>query len=98
MVVGIMSNTVNPTSISERDTMATTFTREEVATVLSQAADTIIDRAELPDQGAVDALNLLVNAALSALDNGGEPVDLETVVEDNYSADSLEEVLGWCRR
>jgi hypothetical protein len=74
------------------------FTRDEVAHVLNLAADAIQDAADLADEGTIDALNLLVNAALYALDHGApdtDAIDLSAAVEANYEEASLADVLRW---
>ncbi len=74
------------------------FTRDEVAHVLNLAADAIQDAADLADEGTIDALNLLVNAALYVLDHGApdtDVIDLSAVVEANYEEASLADVLRW---
>lgn len=70
----------------------TTYTRDDVLKALNEAADDIIETADLPDTGARDAMNLLVNVAMAYLD--GEPRDVRAVIEGNYSAEP-DEVLGW---
>lgn len=69
------------------------LTRELVEAVLNDAADEICDAAGLPDSGARDALNLLVNTAAYRLFTDPK-ADLETIVEHSYD-DNYAEVLGW---
>jgi len=64
-----------------------TYTRDEVLTALNDACSEIVDRAG-PRGGTVDALNLLVNAAMCYLE--GEQSDLEGVIEANYDVDPEE--------
>lgn len=45
------------------------YSYEEIHAVINQAANEIIDLAQLPDSGTVDALNLLVSATLLRLGN-----------------------------
>jgi hypothetical protein len=85
-----MPEPTQPTTTEPR-----TFTEDEVSGALNAACDEIIDAADLPDVGARDALNLLVNAAMSHLRNGTVG-DLESVVASNYGDDvTLNHVLAW---
>lgn len=86
-----------------------TYTRDQVSAALNQAVDDINDAVDLPEEGAVDAMNLVVNAALLYLD--GTAKDLSDAIEQSYqdTADMLAEapdffdedatvtkiVLGW---
>jgi hypothetical protein len=72
--------------------IAATYTYDEVHAAVNKAANDIIEAADLPDEGARDALNLCVNATLNYLD--GTATDLSEVVDHGYEAD-LDEVLGW---
>lgn len=76
--------------------MAETFSREQISLVLNEVADDDIrEAADLPDSGAIDALNLMVNAALVAFDHDGQLQPLDTVVDDKYDGADLVEVIGW---
>lgn len=77
--------------------MATTtnITGEAALRLINQITDDIRDTADLPDNGIIDALNLLVNAFASALGNGGNTRPLSEVVEEQYSSATLDEVIGW---
>lgn len=68
-----------------------------VREALNRAADTIIDLAELPDEGARDAINLVVNAALYWLFTD-ETAELDDVVKSSYEGATYDEVLDWCAR
>lgn len=72
-----------------------TWTTDQVEAALNSAADDILEATEAEDEGLRDALNLLVNAALSYLT--GEAADLEGVAEKNYDAD-LSSILSWIRQ
>jgi hypothetical protein len=74
-------------------TPSQTFTERDVRDILNDTTDEIIEVAELPDTGTVDALNLLVNATLYRLVNGSGAT-LAEVVDANYD-DSLSSVLEW---
>jgi hypothetical protein len=70
------------------------YTEAEVNAALNRACDDIIEAAELPDMGARDALNLLVNAAVTYLTGGAS--DLSEVVDACYDTDTtLAHVLAW---
>jgi hypothetical protein len=69
-----------------------TFTERQVHKALAQAANNILDAVNAGDEGLPDAINLMVNAALSYL--VGEAEDLPGVVDANYS-DDYETVIGW---
>lgn len=75
------------------------FSRDELSSVLNRAADTIRDVADLPDEGTIDALNLLVNTVLYVLDEhdpGVQEIDLNEVVEAQYGEETtLSDVLRW---
>lgn len=75
--------------------MAETFSREQISHVLNEVADDIREAADLPDSGAIDALNLMVNAALVAFDHDGQLQPLDKVVDDKYDGADLVEVIGW---
>lgn len=77
---------------------------DQVSAALNRAADDIIAAAELPETGTIDALNLLVNAALSYL--ADPSVTLADVARDNYitnqdgqpgwtGQDALAEIISW---
>jgi hypothetical protein len=69
-----------------------TYTEEQVAEALNQAADDILDAVDAGDQGLRDAMNLIVNAATAYLT--GQASDLSAVIEHNYDAD-YPTVLSW---
>lgn len=80
------------------------YSAEQVSAALNRAADDIISAAELPDTGTIDALNLLVNAAVSYLTDPG--ITLADVARDNYDTnhdgrqpwtgqDALAEIISW---
>lgn len=79
-------------------TQATTYTATKVTEVLNVACDEICEAAELPDSGTRDALNLLINLAVSRLEYPS--IDLERCVQESYAGASgeeitLETVLEW---
>jgi hypothetical protein len=78
-------------------------TAEQVRDVVSAAADDVNDAAELPDTGSIDAINLVVNAALHRLFDDPD-ASLEEVVDACYGIDdddieqgqtALDVVLWW---
>lgn len=69
-----------------------TYTHDDVASALNRAADDILEATEAGDEGLRDALNLMVNAALSYL--SGSADTLAGVAEANYDS-TLDEILGW---
>lgn len=68
------------------------FTTAEVADVVDQAADEILDAVDASDEGLRDAVNLMVNATTTYL--AGEADALREAVELNYD-ENFETVLGW---
>lgn len=70
----------------------TAYTHDQIAAALNRAVEDIADAASLPDEGTIDALNLLVNAAVHYLEHPND--GLAEVVEASYDA-TLDEVLGW---
>lgn len=71
------------------DATAGGWTTEQVSAALNKAADNV---GELGSDATRDAINLVVNAAMSYLE--GEATDLRGVIAANYSADT-NEVLSW---
>jgi hypothetical protein len=69
---------------------------EQVELALNKAANDIRDEADLPDEGVIDALNLMVNAVAAYLK--GEAETLEQVVEQGYETATLDEVIVWINR
>lgn len=66
---------------------------EDVETALNRACDDIIAAADLPDTGARDALNLLVNAAIAYVHDPNAST-LGDVAEAAYGL-PLDEIIGW---
>lgn len=64
-----------------------TYTREQVNKALNAACDTIIEELDLPDTGARDAMNLLVNYTGELLDQPDATLD---DAADNYSISEAE--------
>jgi len=74
--------------------MDATYTYRQVLSAANQAAEMVIGELELPDCGARDIVNLVVNALGTLLE---EPTaSLDKVIWDNYSEDP-QVVLSWCR-
>ncbi|GAA1457601.1 hypothetical protein NE857_21515 [Nocardiopsis exhalans] len=71
----------------------TAYTHDQIAVALNRASADISEAASLPDEGTIDALNLLVNAAIHYLEHPGD--GLAEVVEADYDATTLDKVLGW---
>ena len=67
-----------------------TFTLDEIVKALNGACDEIAEVAQLSDSGTRDALNLLVNYAVTGLEHPDR--DLETCVAMNYAGVGEEEV------
>jgi hypothetical protein len=81
---------------------ALTFTEHDVSAAINKAADDILDAVDAPGTGLRDALNLMVNAAVSYLRR--EAATLRDVIDLNYDIDEEDEeeagdnystVLGW---
>lgn len=72
-----------------------TFTEAHVRTAINEAADAVIDAVDMHDEGARDAINLVVNVFLHWLTDNPD-ASVEQVIEANYEA-SPKEVLDWCR-
>lgn len=71
----------------------TAYTHDQITAALNRASADIADAASLPDEGTIDALNLLVNAMTHYLEHPDDGL-AEVVVEADYDA-TLDEVLGW---
>jgi hypothetical protein len=78
-------------------TTKNTYTLDEISSALNSACDEIAETAELPDSGARDALNLLVNYGITKLEN--PKLDLESCVTQSYAEPggdvTLEDVIEW---
>lgn len=61
-----------------------TFNHQQIADLLNRAADEVISRADLPETGTIDALNLLVNLVGMWLRNPDAPAEQ---VADDYDID-----------
>ncbi len=73
--------------------MDATYTYEQVLSAANQAAGMVIEELQLPDCGARDVVNLVVNALGTLIE---EPTaSLDKVIWDNYSEDP-EVVRSWC--
>jgi len=73
--------------------MDATYTYRQVLSAANQAADMVIDELHLPDCGARDIVNLVVNALGTLLK---EPAaSLDDVIWDSYSEDP-QVVRSWC--
>jgi hypothetical protein len=73
--------------------MDPTYTYRQVLAAANKAADMVIGELELPDCGARDIVNLVVNALGTLIE---EPTaSLDKVIWDNYNEDP-QEVLSWC--
>lgn len=70
----------------------TAYTHDQIAAALGRAVGDIADAASLPEEGMIDALNLLTSAARHYLEHPND--ELAEVIEAVYEA-TLEEVLGW---
>jgi len=84
--------------MSMAKTTKTTYTSDEVSAAFNRACDEIAEAADLPDSGARDALNLLVNYGISQLED--PDCDLETCVAASYSGEGdeeakLETIISW---
>ena len=73
--------------------MDATYTYRQVLSAANQAAEMVIGELELPDCGARDIVNLVVNALGTLLE---EPTaSLDKVIWDNYSEDP-QVIRSWC--
>ncbi|MFD9819061.1 hypothetical protein [Streptomyces violascens] len=68
------------------------FTREQVSDAINQGADVILDALSLGEP-ETDAINLVVNAALTCLTAPGS--SFEDVLRENYGNETAEEVRSW---
>lgn len=68
--------------------------QQNVSTVLNGAVDEVVQLAELPDSGTVDALNLVVNIALHRLFTDPQAT-VQDVVAECYSETTVNEILDW---
>ncbi|ANA86478.1 hypothetical protein BH762_gp040 [Gordonia phage OneUp] len=72
-----------------------TYTKEKITKMVDEACLAIADRADLGEDGVIDALNLLANAVVWQLDNPRKKLNLSKVVADCYHDSDLDEVIGW---
>lgn len=77
--------------------MSKSFTLDEIRWALNAACDDISDAAELPDEGVIDALNLLINATVHYLESP-DGRSLERAVEASYDRASLDDITDWIGR
>lgn len=70
----------------------TAYPHCQISAALNRAVENITDAASLPDEGTIDALNPLANAAVHYLEHPDD--GLAEVVEAGYEA-TLDQVLGW---
>lgn len=68
--------------------------QQNVSTVLNGAVDEVVELAELPDSGTVDALNLVVNIALHRLFTDPHAT-VQDVVAECYSEATVSEIVDW---
>lgn len=68
--------------------------QQNVSSALNNAVDEVIDLADLPDTGTVDALNLVVNITLHRLFTDPNAT-VQDVVTANYGGETLDEILEW---
>lgn len=61
------------------------YTTDEISAALNRAADDVLTAINAPDEGTRDAVNLVVNAALTYLD--APDATLDAVIEENYELD-----------
>lgn len=78
-----------------------TYTQDEIARALNEAADTVLDYID-SDEAKTDTVNLVVNVAMHYLTVNPD-ADLAEVVEANYDLSFIETddspldtVTGWC--
>lgn len=72
-----------------------TLTEAHVRMTINEAADAVIAAVDMHDEGARDAINLVVNVFLHWLLRDPD-ASVEQVIEASYEA-SPKEVLDWCR-
>ncbi|NKY96545.1 hypothetical protein [Nocardiopsis alborubida] len=70
----------------------TAYAHDQITAALNRAVEDIADAASLPEEGTIDALNLLINAAAHYLEHPND--GLAEAVEASYDA-TFDEVLGW---
>jgi hypothetical protein len=76
--------------------MNDTVTRAQVLTALNAAADAVNEAADLPEEGARDAINLVINLVGHWLFIDPD-ADVDEVIEASYEIEP-HEVLDWCGR
>ncbi|QAU06663.1 hypothetical protein SEA_WILLIAMBOONE_163 [Gordonia phage WilliamBoone] len=81
--------------MSEGEVMAHTFTTDEVMEMVNTAIDEIDVAAGLPEQGVIDALNLVANAVLWQTKNPGADLDLARVAKDCYDGNGIDNIVSW---
>lgn len=73
-------------------------TRDQVSAAMNRAADDVLEAIQAPDEGTRDAVNLVVNAALTYLD--APDATLQDAIEENYELDPEDEdgPVEWAQR
>lgn len=73
------------------------YSREQVSVAMNRAADDVLEAIDAPDEGTRDAVNLVVNAAMTYLEKPG--ATLTDAITENYSIEPGEEgPIEWAQR
>ena len=78
-------------------TMPALYTIEDISSYAQAAADIVINEIGLPETGARDCVNLVVNVMLGMISDwsDAEQFDLDAFIAENYGS-SPSEVREWC--
>lgn len=69
---------------------------KDVQNTMNRAADAIGSHVRLPEEGTVDAINLMINATIYWLTPGNEHGSLRDVVKAMYDEETtLEDIVRW---
>ena len=79
---------------TEVDKQEKTYTAEDIGSLINLAMNDIDDFADMPDEGARDALNLLINVVVTRAEKPAQKLSVEDVIGTNYDADP-DTVRGW---
>ena len=76
---------------------ARTYTIDDISSYANAAADIVINEIGLPETGARDCVNLVVNVMLGMIIDwsDAEQFDLDAFIAENYGS-SPSEVREWC--
>lgn len=72
------------------------YTADEITGLVNDAANDIDEFVELPDEGARDALNLLVNIVATRAANPGKEITVVQIIETCYDDTTTpDDVASW---